>query len=73
MNFFDFSSEVERAVTEAEDETARLCARTNVGRRLIPVLSNGLDSRFCSRKKHSRQVPTNTYLLLVPQVGAIQT
>jgi hypothetical protein len=36
MNFFDFSSEVERAVTEAEDETARLCARTDVGRRLFP-------------------------------------
>jgi hypothetical protein len=35
-SYFDFSAEVERAVTEAVDETARWCARTDVGRRLFP-------------------------------------
>lgn len=36
VSFFDFSAEVERAVTEASDDTSRWCARTEVGRRLFP-------------------------------------
>jgi len=36
VGFFDFSAEVELAVTEASEETARWCARTEVGRRLFP-------------------------------------
>ncbi len=36
MSFFDFSAEVQRAVTEASDDTARWSARTEVGRRLFP-------------------------------------
>jgi hypothetical protein len=34
--FLDFSAELQRAVTEAPDDTARWCARTEVGRRLFP-------------------------------------
>jgi hypothetical protein len=36
VSFFDFSAEVQRAVTEAPDDMGRWCARTDVGRRLFP-------------------------------------
>jgi len=36
LRFFDFSTEVERAVAQAENEMARWSARTEVGRRLFP-------------------------------------
>jgi hypothetical protein len=36
VSFFDFSAEVQRAVTEAPDDTTRWCVRTEIGRRLFP-------------------------------------